>query len=310
MPRPSTLLEGAGEVWDAISKKGLIAERVLAPNQLCGNMLAQIRGLHWEKLCNIETPASPKLVREFYANLSVTEGNFVKVRNVVVNISAPALNDYLGIPEPENDDYADMCLYPQWEEWIRILSHPGATYKTKVVHGQVVPSHLPISSLNRYAKAWQHFICATILPNLREHTVDLQRLALLVCIVTGRGVNIGKILKERFMFCANRDTDVTLGNVGLITQLYLNEGLRIPASETREKLGDPIDDRKIMSLKQWKHGAAHPDGRGFIDIPEQYQGNPDAPFLDAPDDVPPPAPLRRSRALAARGTRRRARPRP
>jgi post-segregation antitoxin (ccd killing protein) len=243
-------------------------------------------------LCNITTPASPKLVREFYSNLSVTEGNVVRVRNVSVNISSAALNAYLGIPEPENDDYFNLTIQPQWEEWIRLLAYPGATYKTKTVHRQLVPSFLPISSINRFAKAWQYFICASILPNLRPHQLDHQRLALLACIVTGKGINIGRLLRERFLFCARRDTDVTLGHGRLITQLFLDAKLKIPNSEQRAPLGAPINEEKIMKLPQWKHGQAHPRGWGFIDVPERYQVGPNVSIFDEPDVEQPPPPGR------------------
>ena len=112
LPRPSTMLEGAGDAWDVISKKGLIPERTLEPTRQCGDMVAQIEALGWVNLCNITTPASPKLVREFYANISVMDGNVVRVRNVSINISPAALNAYLGIPEPENDDYFDITIQP------------------------------------------------------------------------------------------------------------------------------------------------------------------------------------------------------
>ena len=62
-------------------------------------------------------------------------------------------------------------------------------------------------------------------------------------------INIGKVIKERFVFCANHDTELTLEHGGIITGMCIEAGLKIVHNEVRLGLGDPIDAEKIMKLR-------------------------------------------------------------
>ena len=131
LPRPSGLVDGAGRVWDAIANKGFIAERKLQVNERCGNMLRQIKSRKWEALVDIKERAAPQVVREFYANLSVTSGNVVNIRGVSVNISPMAINKFLKVRVPQDDELFPMLANPVYDEWHRTLAHPSATYVMK-----------------------------------------------------------------------------------------------------------------------------------------------------------------------------------
>ena len=76
------------------------------------------------------------------------------------------------------------------------------------------------------------------------------------------------MIKERFNFWANRDTEVTLGHGGNIIRMCIEAGLKIVHNEARLGLGDSIDAKKIIKFRQWKHGEAHPDGAGFTNALE------------------------------------------
>ena len=139
------------------------------------------------------------------------------------------------------------------------------------------PDYLGIKGLNRFAKAWEYFICTNISPNVRPHQVNHERLALLDCITHGRSFDVGRIIHDRMVFCASRSTSVLLGHGGLITAMCIKAGLRLSAAEPRLPLGNPLTADYIMGLAQWPHGEAHPDGCGFINVPDRFL-NPEDPY--------------------------------
>ena len=79
-------------------------------------MLRQIKSRKWEALVDIKERATSQVVREFYANLLVTSGHVVNVRGVSVNISPTAINKFLKVRVPQDDDLFPMLAKLVYDE--------------------------------------------------------------------------------------------------------------------------------------------------------------------------------------------------
>lgn len=291
--RPITLVEGAEKKWDEFQSFNLIHERKFLPSDdraICGNAKAQLDALKWGKLATIDAPIAPRLVREFYANLSVTDPDLgeVRVRGVIVNISTSAINAFLGITPPHADSYTPMVLNPPLPEMLTTLCKPGEVYDSKpsrYTHRES-PKHLSIKKVNRFAKAWIYWINASILPSTHEHHITFERLALLYCIATGRGINLGRILHDHIIRTANRGKTGSLGHGSLITAMCESAGAKFFANEQLIALTGPIDPAKFLKFPNWKGGDPEPNGRGFINIrqAEPAEVEPDEPEAEEEDD--------------------------
>ncbi|GMN47214.1 hypothetical protein TIFTF001_016398 [Ficus carica] len=116
-------------------------ERGLRPNETLnrdGGIAEFIISRGWETLTVVPMTAVVPVVREFYADAFFEQdNNLVIVRGTMVSFSANTINEY---------------------------------YETKWTSRANVAQSFQKNALNRYAKAWNKFICA----NLMQHQINMK----------------------------------------------------------------------------------------------------------------------------------------
>ena len=81
------------------------------------------------------------------------------------------------------------------DEIVYELCTPGTVWRMSVGTPSV-PTTFPTAALNRYAKAWNAFICANNMPSSHSHDVTVDRAILLYGIVTDRYVDLGHVISQ------------------------------------------------------------------------------------------------------------------
>ena len=282
----SRLIVGADAKWAKIVEKNFIPERKFIPSPDNGNLMAQIEERGWTKLATIETRAIMDLVREFYANLGATEETSpsVTVRGVFVSITSRAINEHLGLPSIPDDDYHKLALNPPFDDILATLCGPGALWKRNQA-GE--PLELKTTHMSKYAKTWAHFVSSNIMPSTHTHGLPISKAVLLYCIVTGRSVNVGKIIRAKMFDAAKCSTTGGLGFGGLITEMCETANVKTYDDEERAPKGKKIDSAFINGLPQMA-GLAEANGRGFLNMAPDLEEP--ARYRHAAPEAPMPEP--------------------
>ncbi|KAH1121840.1 hypothetical protein J1N35_005000 [Gossypium stocksii] len=76
------------------------------------DFMARIRqiteALNWELFCKKRPSVGKELVREFYANLTLSKLTEVSVCAIKVPITSNAINEFFELPDFENDEYSSL----------------------------------------------------------------------------------------------------------------------------------------------------------------------------------------------------------
>ena len=116
------------------------------------------------------------IIHEFYANAKAEKNGFSVVRGLTVDYQPEAIRRVIGQRQRK----------PQEEHWnekshedfdmdliIATLCRRGTGWKFK--RGTNEYRNFPAVAMNRYARAWNAFMCANILPYLHSHEVTVER---------------------------------------------------------------------------------------------------------------------------------------
>jgi len=169
------------------------------------------------------------------------------------------------------------------------LCVPGTSWKYR----QGTNEHLLFmaSSLNRYARAWNLFICGRLLPSSHNHEVTVERAIVLWGIITDEYIDVGYLMYQNMLRFMRGVTTGAMPHASIITQLCILAGVRWSGTEQLQYPQATLDSAAIQRLDDWHGGRPHPRGLGYI-----VNGDEDAP--------PSPPRQRRGRGqLAARGGR-------
>ncbi|KAK5811951.1 hypothetical protein PVK06_027341 [Gossypium arboreum] len=89
------------------------------------NFMARIRQvaetLNWEFFCEKRPSVDEELVREFYANLILSELTKVSVHRIKLPITSNAINEFFELPNFENDKYSSLMSNIESESLQEIL---------------------------------------------------------------------------------------------------------------------------------------------------------------------------------------------
>ena len=143
------------------------------------------------------------------------------------------------------------------------LCIPGTTWKRNPSTN--VRVSFPASTMNRYARAWNLFICHSIMPSGHHHDVTVDRAILLFGILSGKYVDIAYVIHQNIMRFLRSRTGVAIPHATIVTKLCTAVGVRWSADEQLQMPGAAIDHAIIERLPEWQGGYASLRGLGYRD---------------------------------------------
>ena len=120
--------EGAADRFDTICKnRSFIKEKGFHhPDDFFRKTIAA-KG--WRALCQPPHPAAMSVVREFYANLASHVVKKVRVRGVLVDLSAESINHFYNLDHVPSEPFDRLYERPDYPEVIRVLTNGRGEWK-------------------------------------------------------------------------------------------------------------------------------------------------------------------------------------
>lgn len=201
----------------------------------------------WKVLCEHMNEAIMPLVGEFYASLTGKFQNVVHVRGKPVDITRDAINEFLGLSGSE-DEHSKFLADVDREALDTVLTDLTITGTewTRSPQGSLTVLHC---RLHPKAKVWYHFIKFSLKPTTHGQTVSWERMALLHSIIVGRKIDVGSIIREEILACAQRDRSALIFPC-LITRLCKSANVQIQEFDDWIPNKGPILLRTINRLMQ------------------------------------------------------------
>lgn len=162
--------------FSRLLSKAVAKERGFLPHPTDGYLFRMITKKGWESFCEAPEPVPLSIVREFYANAKANKNGYSVVRGLTMDYTAKAIHRVLNLTKKKRGE-EDWSLKTRedvdLESIVGKLCVPGTTWKYKA--STTEPVTFPASAVNRYARAWNMFLCANILPSSHSHEVTVDR---------------------------------------------------------------------------------------------------------------------------------------
>lgn len=229
---------------ELISGKNIVSERAIV---LEGDQFVEIQEMiarrGWNKLVSFPKPASTLLVKEFFANAceedEEEEGDdqneeqkftsYVRGKQVVYD--PKTLNELFDLEDFPHCDFAARekpGANIDFDDILRTLCISGAAWK----EGKTSKlKKLNTIDLTPEAKCWSAFVLRTLLPCSNVSELNLKRANLLVSILKGENINVGRLLAHNLHETAKNENSTSYLNHPALISL-LCEGVRVIAKKT------------------------------------------------------------------------------
>lgn len=260
--------------YNRLMTRTVIRERGFLPFQ-AGELRALVEELGWAPFCESPTAAPLSIVREFYANAKGETNGYSVVRGLTVDYTPGAIRQVLLQPNRGRrvEDWthktkADVDL----QDIVEQLCVPGTVWKTRA--GTNEPRSFPSSALNRYARAWNLFVCASISPSSHSHDVIVERAILLWAIINGHYIDLGHIIHQNIIRFLRSGATMSIPHPSLVTELCRAVGVRWDEDEPVLMPLGAIDDALIERMVEWPGGVPHGRGLGYIITAAERGGMP------------------------------------
>uniref|UniRef100_M1D8Y2 Putative plant transposon protein domain-containing protein n=1 Tax=Solanum tuberosum TaxID=4113 RepID=M1D8Y2_SOLTU len=140
------------------------------------------------------------LVREFYANwLTETKYKNVPVRGKDVKFSARNLNELLGTPNCDPDEFNNMKDKPPYRDIRHTLCGVDSAARWERSKDTRRHNTLHFANLNQVARVWLKIVCSVLLPAKHLTDVTRDRVVLVYMLMKGMSINVGTILSQNMM---------------------------------------------------------------------------------------------------------------
>ncbi|KAH1055984.1 hypothetical protein J1N35_034049 [Gossypium stocksii] len=153
---------------------------------------------NWGLFCEKRPSVDEELVHELYANLTSSELTEVPVRGIKVLINSNAINEFFELPNFENDEYSSLLSNFKPENLQEILEELTVPYSKWTVPKQGIHT-CRREYLTPLAKVLFYFIHFSLMPSSRGTTISLERMVLLYSILTGKTIDVGKIILRKIL---------------------------------------------------------------------------------------------------------------
>uniref|UniRef100_M1DYX5 Putative plant transposon protein domain-containing protein n=1 Tax=Solanum tuberosum TaxID=4113 RepID=M1DYX5_SOLTU len=171
------------------------------------------------------------LVREFYANwLTETKYKAIPIRGRDVKFSARLLNELLGTPNCDADDFNRLKEKPPYRDIRHTLCGIESTCRWGRSKDIGRHSNLHFANFNLVARVWLKLVCSVLLPVKHLTEVTRDRVVLVYMLMKGMPINVGAILRQNMMkFRNNLRWRFCYG--GLITRFLRTQGIEEEACD-------------------------------------------------------------------------------
>lgn len=234
--------------WDAtaasnytdLMNKGMHRERGINMTRPTLPLITHARDIGWENFITPPSYAVISLVREFYANLMVKHKKFrVRVRGRMVAFDSKTINAVYSMPDIDEDEHTTFLGGAvDYEEILRILCNPGAVWN---INNDRTLVNFKANFLKYDTMVWFLFVTSRIMPSSHETEVTKERAALVYSIVTGKTVDIGKLVQASILHAASGTSTLSMPHSSLITDLCKHAGVTWDKTEESLKTRVPID---------------------------------------------------------------------
>ena len=204
-----------------------------------------VQSRNWRDFAKHPQPAVISIVREFYANFPKDAADWVWVRGNRVAFDSQSINQFFHLQDDE-DGYEESLSALEDHEWDELLLRvcvPGTSWE-KSSHGAWTVNR---ASLLPEAKVWYHFLKTRLLPSTHGKTVSKDRVAMVDAILSGKPINVGRVISEQVRICANRKKGSLLFP-SLISALCFESNVPIADEEERLRLGGVISPAAIARI--------------------------------------------------------------
>ena len=172
------------------------------------------------------------VVREFYVNAKAEKNGFTVVRGLTVEYSAEAIRTVIEQParKVRQDTWNDKT--PEDFDLDLIVAtrcQPDTHWKIK--RGTTEYCTFPASSMNRFFRAWNVFICGNIIPSSHVHEITVERARLLWGILQGDYVDLGMAIYQGILKFLRGSTTGFIPYASVMTKLCVAVGVHCPAHE-------------------------------------------------------------------------------
>ena len=203
----------------------------------------------WRALCQPPHPAAMSVVREFYANLVSHVLKKVRVRGILVDISAESINSYYSLDHVPSEPFNRLYEHPDYPEVIRVLTNGRGEWK---INNEGHAVHFKAKHLAFIPKVWHHFITSRLVPTTNVCEVTAKRALLNYAIIQDIPFDVWQVIEDAILH--NRDAKMNMGHPFLIFGLCKRAG--VPLDDNEAWL-HPI---KAISVKRDKPGVPRPEG--------------------------------------------------
>ncbi|KAK5825712.1 hypothetical protein PVK06_020571 [Gossypium arboreum] len=160
-----------------------------------------VETLNWELFFEKRPSVDEELVCEFYANLTSSEITEIPIRGINVPINSNAINEFFELPDFKNDEYFTLMSNVKAKNLNEILEELTVQGSTWTVSNQRIHT-CRREYLTPLAKVWFYFIRFNLKPSSHGTTISLERMVLLYSILTGKTIDVGKIILREIWNCA------------------------------------------------------------------------------------------------------------
>ncbi|OIT21128.1 hypothetical protein A4A49_40753 [Nicotiana attenuata] len=145
----------------------------------------------WGPILKGHGKANLTIVQNLYANWRHSRGSIVRVPGVDINISAEALNNFLGVPHTLTDKFDSMCKAPYYShiKFVLCPTRKDADWK----HGSVKYHSLAKELISAFAHVVLNFLCNRLMPC--QHKID--RALVLYALLEGIPLNLRVIMHDQ-----------------------------------------------------------------------------------------------------------------
>jgi hypothetical protein len=237
----------AASHYTKVSSRNLVKERgINISRHLYPPIADTIEARQWTKFTAQPSVAVVPVVREFYANALKHKDYSVVVRGISVSFASEAINELYELPNIENDEHSALSTDGfDADELLQVLCSPGAQFKWH----NGAPLSFPKSKLNPLGRLWLHFVCGKLLPGDFKTDVSADRGLLLYCIITGKSIDVGKVIQHSISYSINPNTTGGLTHPSLITELCRKAGVPIAKTEETERPRSAVSATTLKKIR-------------------------------------------------------------
>ena len=212
--------------------KPIAKERDFLPSPGDGGLVQMIQERGWKSFCEAPGAIPMSILREFYANARADQNGYSVVRGMTMDYTLEAIRRIVGGTEmePTQDDWVRKSRrLMDLDQIIRELCFLGTEWKTNPSTNERLS--FPASAMNRYARAWNLFICAGIIPSGHPHDVPVARAILLYGIVSNEYVDIAYVIHKNIVKFLSTGTRGAIPHATFVTKLCTAVGVHWSAEE-------------------------------------------------------------------------------